>query len=114
MGVAIAAVTGRAGRNSGFSEQRSEILNRLLDQFLLIVAGEKTRLRFFRIPILVANPGHAPEDVRRLRLPKQAQKLCALWIAAQSVFNRQRTKMAYAVKPRLKNAQLNAGSVSFQ
>ncbi len=57
------------------SEQRGKILPCLPDQFALLVASQKPRLRLLRIAVLIPNPRHPPEDVRRLCFPKHPQQL---------------------------------------
>src|SRR5579864_8720364 len=114
VGISIGSETWRARRPGAETEHRGEIPDRLFNQRLLMLFRQESGVRFFRVPVLVTNPGHPPKNVRCFRLPEQSQLLCAIGVLSKRILNRDRAEMIYSVQPRVKNAPLTSIPISFQ
>src|SRR5258708_10631787 len=101
VGSGIGAVTRRAGGNGVFVEKLAIELNRPADALLLLGFRKKALGgRLLGIPIFVADPGHAPVNVRCFRLPQRTHELTALSFTGKGASYGRLTKVRSAVQGR--------------
>ena len=84
------------------------------DQTGLSAGIEKSRLRFFGIVVFVADPGHSPVNIGRLRFPQGVQQVVTVAGQSQRPLHRQPAEMGQPVQRRIEDVVGNALPVSFE
>src|SRR5881394_2029534 len=112
--IRVSAVARSTGRKRLSSEALRERLARLNHQFVLPLGTKETAFCCLRTPILIADPRHPPENVRRLCGPECLQKLGTFAVFCESSDRGRIREVCRAVQCWLKNSLVDPCTIGIK